>query len=199
MLSRFTSKPSKDHWLAIEQVMRYLIGTKSYGLFYKKYLVVIEAFSDADWSTLSSGSLFTTGYIFTLGSGAICWKSKKQTIIVNSTMEAELIALVSASEETNCLRDLLYEIPFWEKPSPHILIHCDSTAVIRRVKNRNYNGKSRPIRRKHSTVRSYLSSGIITVDYIKSNDNLADSFTKALVKDRVWNTSRGLGLKSIDS
>ena len=199
MLSRFTSKPSKDHWLAIEQVMRYLIGTKSYGLFYKKYPAVIEAFSDADWSTLSSGSLFTTGYIFTLGSGAICWKSTKQTIIVNSTMEAELIALVSASEETNCLRDLLYEIPFWEKSIPHILIHCDSIAVIRRVKNRNYNGKSRPIRRKHSTVRSYLSSGIITVDYIKSNDNLADSFTKALVKDRVWNTSRGLGLKSIDS
>ena len=48
VLRRFTSKPSKDHWLAIERVMRYLIGTKSYGLFYKKYLAVIEAFSDAD-------------------------------------------------------------------------------------------------------------------------------------------------------
>ena len=35
VLSKFTSKPSKDHWLAIERVMRYLIGTKSYGLFYK--------------------------------------------------------------------------------------------------------------------------------------------------------------------
>ena len=45
VLSRFTSKPSRDHWLAIERVMRYLIDTKSYGLFYKKYLAVIEAFS----------------------------------------------------------------------------------------------------------------------------------------------------------
>ena len=36
VLRRFTSKPSKDHWLAIERVMRYLIGIKSYGLFYKK-------------------------------------------------------------------------------------------------------------------------------------------------------------------
>ena len=97
----------------------------------------------------------------------------------------ELIALALASEEANWLRDLLYEIPFWEKPIPAILIHCDSTAVIGRVKNRYYNGKSRPIRRKHSTVRSYLSSGIITVDYIKSNDNLADPFTKTLAKDRV--------------
>ena len=114
-------------------------------------------------------------------------------------MEAELIALASASEEANWLRDLLYEIPLWEEPIPPILIHCDSIAAIGRVKNRYYNSKSRLIRRKHSTVRSYLSNGIITVDYIKSNDNLANPFTKALAKDRVWNTSRGMGLKFIES
>ena len=77
VLSRFTSKPSEDHWLAIERVMRYLIGTKSYGLFYKKYFAAIEGFSDVDWNTLLGDSLSTTGYIFTLGSRAICWKSKK--------------------------------------------------------------------------------------------------------------------------
>ena len=81
------------------------------------------------------------------------------------------------------LRDLLYEIPLWEKPIPPILIHCESTAAISRVKNHYYNNKSRPIRRKHSTVRSYLNSGIITVNYIKSNNNLTDPFTKALAKD----------------
>ena len=165
--------------------MRYLIGTKSYGLFYKKYLAVIEGFNDPDWNTLSGDSLSTTSYIFTLGNGAICWKSKKQTIIANSKMETELIALTLASEETNWLRDLLYEIPLWEKPIPPILIHCDSTAAIGKVKNSYYNGKSRPIRRKHSTMRSYLSGGIITMDYIKSNDNLVDLFAKALAKDRV--------------
>ena len=112
VLSKFTSKPSRDHWLAIEQVMGYLIDTKSYGLFYKKYPIVIEAFSDANWNTLSGDSLSTTGYIFSLGSGAICWKSKKQTIIANSTMEAKLIALTLASEKAYWLKDLLYEIPF---------------------------------------------------------------------------------------
>ena len=67
-------------------------------------------------------------------------------------MEAKLIALVLASEEENWLRDLLYEIPLWEKLIPPILIHCDSIAAIGRVKNHYYNGKSRPIRRKHSIV-----------------------------------------------
>ena len=39
---------------------------------------MIKAFSDVDWNTLSSDSFSTTGYIFTLGSGAICWKSKSK-------------------------------------------------------------------------------------------------------------------------
>ena len=69
--------------------------------FIKKYPAMIEAFSDIDWNALSGDSLSTTGYIFTLGSGAICWKSKKQTIIANSIMEAKLIVLPSTSEEAN--------------------------------------------------------------------------------------------------
>ena len=100
-------------------------------------------------------------------------------------MEAELIVLASVSEEANWLRDLLHEIPLGEKPILPILIHCDSTAIIGRVHNRFYNGKSRPIRRKHSTVRSYLSSGIIIIKYVKSCDNLADPLTKALTREMV--------------
>ena len=61
---------------------------------------------------MSGDSLSTIGYIFTSGGGAICWKSKKQTIIANSTMEAKLIALTLASEKAYWLKDLLYEIPF---------------------------------------------------------------------------------------
>ena len=39
VLSRFTNKPSRDHWLAIEQVMRYLIGTKTMTYFIKSTLL----------------------------------------------------------------------------------------------------------------------------------------------------------------
>ena len=48
VLSRFISKPSRDHWQAIERVMKYLSGTKLDGLFYKKYLAILEGFGDAD-------------------------------------------------------------------------------------------------------------------------------------------------------
>ena len=110
-----------------------------------------------------------------------------------------MIALASASEEANWLRDLLHEIPLWEKPIPPILIHCDSIDTIGRVRNHFYNDKSKPIRRKHSIVRSYLSNDNINIKYVKSCDNLADPLTKVLTRERVWNTSRGMGLKPIQS
>jgi hypothetical protein len=196
VLARFISKTNFEHWNAITCLMRYLKRTAHYGLLYQKYPVVIEGYSDTDWNTLSGDSLSTIGYVFTLGGGAICWKSKKQQIIAKSTMDAELIALASASEEVGWLRDLLSEIPMWEKPMPPVLIHCDSTATIGRVRNRYYNGKSRSIRRKHSIVRSYINNGTINVDYIRTGDNIADPLTKALAREKIWITLRGMRLKS---
>ena len=58
---------------------------------------------------------------------------QKKIIIANSTMEAELIALASANEEVNWLRDLLVQIPYFEKTIPPILIHCGNTATIGRI------------------------------------------------------------------
>ena len=97
----------------------------------------------------------------------------------------ELIALASASEKVGWLRDLLFEIPMWEKPMLLVLINCNSTFTIGRVHNRYYNGKSRPIRRKHSTVRSYINNEIINVDYIRTGDNIADPLTKALARENI--------------
>ncbi|KAL7086830.1 hypothetical protein ACP275_13G025800 [Erythranthe tilingii] len=110
-------------------------------------------------------------------------------------MEAELIALASTSEEASWLRDLLYEIPMWKKPMPHVLLNCDSKAAIGRVQNKFYNGKSRTIRRKHSTVRSYVNNGAVTIEFMKSCDNLADPLTKSLAREKVLIVSKEIGLK----
>ena len=41
-------------------------------------------------------------------------------------MELELIALATASEEANWLINVLADTPLWERPTPTVLIHCDS-------------------------------------------------------------------------
>ena len=58
-----------------------------------------------------------------------------------------------------------------------------------------YNGKSRHIHRRHNTVRQLLSNEIISIDYIKSKDNLAYLLTKGLTREQVNCTPRGMGLK----
>ena len=47
-LSRFVSNPGDDHWHALERVMRYLNGTKSYGIHYAGYPRVLEGYCDAN-------------------------------------------------------------------------------------------------------------------------------------------------------
>ena len=75
-----------------------------------------------------------------------------------------------------------------------ICIHCDSQAAIGRAGSIMYNGKSRHIRRRHNSVRQLLSSGIITIDYVKSKDNVSDPLTKGLNREGVEKSSTGMGL-----
>ena len=123
------------------------------------------------------------------------WKSTKQTCIARSTMESEFIALDKAGEEAEWLRHFLEDIPFWPKPVPAVCIHYDNQAALRKAHNFVYNGKSRHIRRRHNTVRQLLSNGTISIDYVRTNDNLADPFTKGLSREKIDCASRGMGLK----
>lgn len=80
-----------------------------------------------------------------------------------------------------------------------ILLHCDSTTTIDRVRSHYYNDKSRSIRRKYCIMRLYLCNGIINVNYIKSSNNFTDQLIKALVGERIWNTLRDMGSNLIQS
>lgn len=110
-------------------------------------------------------------------------------------MESEFIPLDKAGEEAEWLRTFLADIPMWPKPLPTVLIHCDCQAKIVKASNKSYNGKSRHILRMHNSVRQLIPNGIITIDFVRSNDNLADPLTKGLSRDIIYKTSRGMGLK----
>lgn len=70
-LSRFTKNPRDDHWSALERVMRYLKGTMSYGIHYTGYPMVLEGYSDSNWISDVDELKATSGYVFTLGGGAV--------------------------------------------------------------------------------------------------------------------------------
>ncbi|PHU25899.1 Chlorophyll a-b binding protein 3C, chloroplastic [Capsicum chinense] len=93
------------------------------------------------------------------------------------------------------LRNFLGDVLYWPKPVAPVCIHCDSQAAIGRAGSMMYNRKSRHVRRRHNTVRKLLSSGIITIDYVKSNDNVSVPLTKGLSREGVERTSKRMGLR----
>ena len=87
------------------------------------------------------------------------------------------------------------DITYWPKPVAPVYIHCYIQVTIGREESMMYTGKYRHIRRKHNTVRELLSSGIITIDYVKSKDNVSDPLTKGLSREGVERTSKGISLR----
>ena len=83
-LSSYTSNPRAKHWQAIIRVLKYLQFIHDYWLHYTRYPTVLEVYSDENWISNVKDSKSHSGYVFTLGGGAVSWKLSKQTIIVRS-------------------------------------------------------------------------------------------------------------------
>nr|GEW90427.1 zinc finger, CCHC-type [Tanacetum cinerariifolium] len=138
----------------------------------------------------------TSGWIFLLGGGTISWASKKQTSITSSTMESEFVALAAAGNEAEWLMNLVYEIPLWPKSISTISIKCDSAATLAKAYSQVYNGKSRHLGVRHSMIRELIMNGVISVEFVRTQLNLADHLTKGLARDLVRKAAIGMGLKS---
>jgi hypothetical protein len=161
--------------------MHYFSGTMYYRIHYDRYLAVLEGYNHANWISDVDELYATSGYDFTLGGAAVSWRSCKWTILVRSTMVAKLTALDTATVEADWLCELLMDLPIIKKPLPTILMNCDNQMLIVKVDGSKDNMKSsRHIKRRLMFVRKMRNSGVITLDYIDTEKNLVDPFTKSL-------------------
>ena len=86
-------------------------GTLFHGFFYSaQSLLVLRAFSDADWAGDPIDRRSTTGYCFLLSSSLISWRSKKQTFVARSSTEAEYHTLADTTSELLWLQWLLKDL-----------------------------------------------------------------------------------------
>ncbi|XP_071926967.1 secreted RxLR effector protein 161-like [Coffea arabica] len=141
-LSRYTHNPNREHWFALVRLMKYLRGTMNFDILYSGFPTVLEGYSDANWISDSNDTKSTSGYVFTLGGGAVAWKSAIQTIIARSIMESKFIALELTGSEVDWLRNFLTNIHPIKDLLPPVFIHYDCQAAIAIAKNKSYNCKS---------------------------------------------------------
>ena len=99
-VSQYLSAPRSTHYAAVLRILRYLKGTFFHGLFYfSQSPLVLHAFFYANWARDSTDPKSTTGYCFLLGSSMISWRSKKQTHVADSSIEAKYRAFTDTASK----------------------------------------------------------------------------------------------------
>eukprot|EP00253_Pinus_taeda_P016221 PITA_16221 len=111
LLNRFMQKPCEGHWFAAKRVLKYMKGTQHFGL---KYTQVGDftfiRYYDSDLDGDKETRVFTSGYVMSLGSGVVSWRSRKQLVPTDSTTEEEYVAAAKATKEILWIRKILEDL-----------------------------------------------------------------------------------------
>lgn len=169
MLGRFLENPAPKHWKAMKHLVRYLIGTKYYGLRFKKStepFTKFEGWSDADWARDKTTRRSRSGIVLMVDENPIMWTSKLQTATALSTSEAEFSALADTVREISWLRAVLNDIGL-ELPKPTTIFQ-DNLGTISWTEEVQGLRKAKHIGIKYHYVKESVQNGKIEVQYIPS-------------------------------
>jgi hypothetical protein len=183
VLTRYMSKWNFEHYKAAKHLLRYIRGTTDLCLTFDgtggERLVL--GYADADWGGDLDTRHSTTGYVFKVFGGVVAWKSKRQSTVALSTMEAEYM-FPADSAQTVWLRSWLEDIGLGlgKDPLPILNDNIDATAL---AKNPVSHEKAKHIGMRHHFLREKVEEKVISLEHVRSAENLADLLTKALPRD----------------
>ena len=179
-LSQFCANPGSTHWSAVKYLIRYLIGTREWGIQYTKSgSTSLLGYSDADHATDKDDRKSFSGTLIMYGNAPITWKSQKQKCVTLSTMESELVALTTTITELLFWDHLLKEMPDHRLNDP-TTVFGDNQSSLAYIANQGSIGRAKHIALRHCFIKDELAKGSIQTRYIPTNANIADIFTKAL-------------------
>jgi hypothetical protein len=93
MCARFQADPKEVHLRAVKRILRYLVYTPKFGLWYPRGSTFdLIGYSDANWAGCKFNRKSTSGTCQFLGRSLVSWASKKQNSVALSTAKAEYIA-----------------------------------------------------------------------------------------------------------
>ncbi|KAK1569067.1 hypothetical protein Q3G72_032160 [Acer saccharum] len=197
IVSRFQSKPGPDHWTAVKHIFKYLKRTRDNMLVYSGGDLVPVGYTDSDFQSDSDSRKSTSGAVFTIGGGAVIWRSIKQSCIADSTMEAEYVAACEAAKEAVWLRQFLIDLEVVPSANKQITIYCDNSGAVANSKEPRSHKRGKHIERKYHLLREIVQRGDVTITKIASAENLADPFTKALPQKSFDGHLENMGMRDM--
>jgi hypothetical protein len=179
-LARFNINPGPQHHDAADRVLRYLKTFRGLALQYGGDDEFVVA-SDSSFADNTQDRKSSQGFAMKLFGGLIAWRASKQDTVTTSTTEAELLALSQAVKEAIFTRRLLTSLKV-SLDEDITRIMCDNQQTIRLV---NAEVAKLQTKLKHVDIHNHwlrqeVEKGVITIEYVKSEDMIADGLTKAL-------------------
>nr|GEZ29175.1 hypothetical protein [Tanacetum cinerariifolium] len=135
-----------------------------------------------------------TGYVFVLNGGAVDWKSAKQSIFATSSAEAEYITAFDAYKEAVWVRKFISGLGVLSTIEEPISMYCDNIGAIAIANESGIAKGARHFRAKVHYLREVIEFGDIKLEKVHTDDNLADSFTKALAFPKHSEHTKNIGM-----
>ncbi|CAM9986876.1 unnamed protein product [Discosporangium mesarthrocarpum] len=121
--ARFSHDPSEVHWHGALKILRYLRGTRTLGIMYRKGMgQELYVFADLSHAGDFYDRRSVSGGAMIFGRAAVSWFSKTQRTVALSTSEAEYMAMGESDKELLFVRNVLYFMqPKYGVPSVYVL------------------------------------------------------------------------------
>ncbi|MBW0540391.1 hypothetical protein O181_080106 [Austropuccinia psidii MF-1] len=194
-LSRYATHPTDKHWVALKHLLRYLKGSLDLCLHYfnnndEEGLV---GWADADYANDRSDRKSISGNIVTYHGNPVSWTSKKQSVVAQSTTEAEFISMNLCAKQLRWMTYLLADLG-QETTKPTVCNDNSGAVTISNQASLNHNTKHIEIR--YQYVRDMVVKKLIKLKQVGTADMIADVLTKPMGIKKTQDVFRQLHLKN---
>ena len=189
--------PRKPHLDCVRHIMRYLSTTMDYALFYAADTTLeLCGYTDADWAGSTYDRRSTSGYMFSLGSAAITWSSKKQTTVALSSTKVEYRGASRVACEVAWLCKILTDLCV--NVTHKVVIYCNNLSSIQLARNPVFHARTKHIEVHYHFIWERVLAGDIDLVYISTDEQVADIFTKALGAEKLRRFRTMLGVQEME-
>lgn len=181
ILAQKVCKPTTEDWNQLKRVVKYLKATHEMKLSLSNIQLgeqKLFGYADATWADNKIDRKSNSGRIFYLNGGTISWTCRKQSIVAQSSCEAEFISIADAINEAKWLRQLLAEMHVGHD-APTV-IYEDNQSCIDLVRDSKFSYKTKHIDTKYKMIRDIIRKKIIRPEYCPTEEMVADLLTKPL-------------------
>jgi hypothetical protein len=161
--AKFSDNPSLVHFTAAKRILRYLKGTKNYGITYTRGTKFkIDGFVDSDWAGDLDTRRSTAGYVFMVLGGPVSWRVQLEKVTALSSFEAELVALLEGAKEALWQRKVTRAFGF-PNNTPTTMFEDNQGCIATATNQKGISSRTKHIATRYFAVRQFVEEGEIEV------------------------------------